>query len=365
MRYLFWIFLIFILSIRLIIFYTLKSTYPDGTKFRITDKVTSEPIRYSKAQYLKLQGFKIYLPPFPELSYGDKVVIEGEVFNDPEKAGINLRKVKLVKVEEADSLLYLFRERLIAFYSSVLPQPHSALISGVTLGSKSSIPPKFWESLKKSGTAHIVVASGMNVALVSGFLMGIMTIYFRRRNAIPLAIAGTWIYALMSGFDAPIIRAAIMGSLVFTTEILGRVSTALKLLLITAVGMLIFKPEWLTDLGFLLSFFATASLLLLEKKVYRLLKFVPEGLGIFKKDLSTSLTAQIGVAPILFATFGQFSPLSPLINALILWTIVPMTILGMVGGLLGLIFEPAGTFVLWLVYPLTSWFIGIINLMTN
>ena len=60
---------------------------------------------------------------------------------------------------------------------------------------------------------------------------------------------------------------------------------------------------------------------------------VPE---ILKEGLSTSLAAQIGVAPILFVTFGQFNILSPLINALVLWTVPYIMILGSVGGVVGL-----------------------------
>ena len=96
-----------------------------------------------------------------------------------------------------------------------------------------------------------------------------------------------------------------------------------------------------------------------ESKIYRLLSIVPT---FFREGLSTSLAAQIGVAPILFYTFGQLNLLSPIINALILWTIAPISLIGMLGGLIGIIFEPLGKLILILVYPLTAWFIYMIEL---
>ena len=234
-------------------------------------------------------------------------------------------------------------------------------MAGVTLGSKSSLPTHFWESLKLSGTAHVVVASGMNVTLVASFLMGILVLFLPRQRAVPVALLGIWTYSLISGFDAPIVRAAIMGSLVFSAQALGKLSSAARALILSALAMLIIWPHWLTDLGFILSFVATASLMLFERKVAHLVRFVP---GIFREGFSTSLAAQIGVAPILFVTFGQFNLLSPIINALVLWTIPPITIIGGIGGIIGLMMPFFGKLILLLSYPLTSWFIWIVELFS-
>ncbi|MBU0768403.1 MAG: ComEC/Rec2 family competence protein, partial [Proteobacteria bacterium] len=62
-------------------------------------------------------------------------------------------------------------EKLLEFYKNAFPSPHSSLVAGVVIGSKEGISGNFWESLKNSGTLHVVVASGMNVTLVAGFLM--------------------------------------------------------------------------------------------------------------------------------------------------------------------------------------------------
>ena len=85
--------------------------------------------------------------------------------------------------------------------------------------------------------------------------------------------------------------------------------------------------------------------------------------GIFREGMSTSLAAQIGVAPIIFFFFGQFNPFSFLINALVLWTIAPMTILAGLAAILVLISESLARLSLILVYPLTSWFIWVIEFL--
>ncbi len=350
MRYLSWILLIFLLIIRVIV---TAPDYNDGDHVRITTRVTTEPIRYETSQRLNLVGLTVYLPKYPEIYYGDRVVLEGMVRED------KLENPKLITHAESTGVLYQARKKLINIYQKSISEPHSSFVAGVTLGSKAGISKEFWESLKKTGTAHVVVASGMNVTLVAGFLINLLILFMSRKKAIVLALIGIWVYSFISGFDAPIVRAAIMGSIAFSAQALGRLNDAWRGLFLSVLIMLIFKPEWIGDLGFILSFVATASLMLFEKRIRKRVKFLPD---VFRQNFSTSLAAQIGVAPIIYVTFGQFNILSPVINALVLWTIAPITIIGMVGGIVSLLSMPLGKLILLLSFPLTSWFVFVVQL---
>jgi competence protein ComEC len=128
-----------------------------------------------------------------------------------------------------------------------------------------------------------------------------------------LALLGILAYCVITGFEAPIVRAAIMAAIGYLAQLTGRVGNSVRSVGITGLIMAAIKPSWVTDIGFILSFASTISLMLFEIKISSKLGFVP---GIFRESLSTSLAAQIGTAPILFAAFGQFNILSPIINAL-------------------------------------------------
>ena len=188
MRYIIWFLLVLLVLLRQI---SNRPVYSDGDRIRVTTRVTNEPIKYEYSQRLILSGLKVYLPRFPEISYGDKVVVEGTVLSR------ELKNPVLVFQDEGTGLLVNFRKKIIDFYQKSLPEPHASLVAGVTLGSKQSIPADFWEALKTTGTAHVVVASGMNVTLVAGFLINFLIIFMSRRKAVPLALIGIWIYALI------------------------------------------------------------------------------------------------------------------------------------------------------------------------
>jgi competence protein ComEC len=348
----FWIFLVILVVFRLIFS---RQDFPDGKVLRISGRVLQEPVVYDNYQRISLENFKIYLPKFPEISYGDKVVIEGinqkgTIFN-----------AKLVSLEKETIFLFSLRQKIIKVYRESLPEPHASLIAGITLGSKASLPASFWENLKKTGVAHAVVASGTNVVMVSSFLLSFFFLFLSRKKAIFFVLVSIFIYVVLSGFDAPIIRAGIMAGVTFWAQEEGKLVSAWRVLVLTALTMLLLKPVWISDLGFILSFVSTASLMLFEKGVREKLKFVPE---VLKEGLSTSLAAQIGVGPILFVTFGQFNLLSPLINALVLWTIPYLMVLGALGGIIGLISPFLSQLVLYLSYPLTFWFVKVVDIFS-
>lgn len=344
----FWLIILLLLILRIAIFFRSAPKFSEGTTIRIRGNITTEPLRFENSQYLNIKGFKIYLPKYPEYNYGDSIQIEGVLQNKV------LKDPKVLEYNKSEKSLYKLRERLIHFYQKYLPYRHASLVAGVVLGSKESIDAEFWEKLKETGTVHVVVASGMNVSIVAKFLISFLILFLPRKKAIPMALTGIWSYSILSGFGAPIVRASIMGSLTFVAQELGRLYYAGRALIFTAVLMLFLRPEWIADLGFILSFVATASIMLLDEPIRNLFKGLP---GFLRSDFSASISAQIGVAPILYASFGQFNLLSPLFNIAVLWTIPIITIIGMASGVIGLVFVPLGRSILYLTYPFTSWFI--------
>lgn len=347
MKYLIFVILFLLVFFR---FLSTKPVYKDGDVVRITSKVYGEPINYETEQYLKLQGLKVYLPNYPEVNYGDTIIVIGTVDGD------KLKNPKLIEIKETQNILLNFRENLISFYKSSLPEPYGSLVAGIVIGSK-NMPESFWQKLKSTGTAHVVVASGTNVTMTAGFLIGVLTVFLKRRQAVWFTLLGIFAYVIVSGFDAPIVRAGIMGSILLYGQQTGKVINTWRILIYSGLLMLLIKPEWLTDLGFILSFTATISLIVFQRIIDLRLKIIP---AIFREGLSTSLAAQVGVAPIIFATFGQFNILSPIINMFVLWTIPYIMILGALGGLIGLLVPLVGRLILFILFPLLWYFTKVI-----
>lgn len=353
MRKFFWVFLVLLIVFR---YFTTRPVYKNGDIVRVTSGVVSDPVTYGVYQYISVAGLKVYLPIFPEINYGDKIIIEGIVNGD------KLEKPKLISQESLKNFGSGFRKRIIDFYLNSLPQPMSGLTAGVVLGSKGALSESFWEKTKNTGVAHVVVASGTNITFVIAFIFSLLNYFLPRRKSIPFIILSIILYLFLSGFQAPIIRASIMATFAFWAQKEGRIANAWRIYFLTAAVMLIINPDWLFDIGFILSFVSTGSIMLFNKRISMLFKKLPE---VLKEGLTTSLAAQIGVAPILFVTFGQFNLLSPVINMLVLWTIPYIMILGAAGGVVGTLIPIVGKTILYISYPLTWWFTEVVSFFSR
>ena len=334
--------------------------FSPGQRVRISATLVAEPVLKDNQRVFSISRVRVYVPRFPEFHYGDRISVTGIVTKGEHT--LYLKDPEIVLLEHY-GLFPTIRSNLLALLRRTLPEPEGALLAGVTLGAKETLPADFTTSLRNSGMLHVVVASGMNVTLVARVLLGVFLVYMNRRVAAPAALLGIWSYVFLIGLDPPIIRAALMGTLVFTAQIMGRLYFAWWVLFLTAAVMLLAFPNWIFDVGFLLSFAATAGILAFEQPIKnRILYLLKRGSPALIQDLSTSLAAQICTTPILFVAFGQLSPWSPIVNALLLWTIPPMSILGFLGGFLGLLLEPLGRFLILLSYPLTFIFVRAVAL---
>lgn len=335
---------------------SLTSQYKDGQTVNITGQVLQQPKAIYETQFISLNGYKVVLlGSKPQVSYGDKVELTG-IYKDGQIYATKFN------VDTTNFFLFKLRANLLEFFRKNMPEPNASLVIGMVLGVKNHSDREFLNKLRSTGTTHVVVASGMNVVLISFFFLEICLLFIHRRRALTVAILGIWFYVAIAGFEAPLVRAATMTTLTLGAATAGKIAHTLRVLTITGVVMLIINPLWLTDLGFQLSFLATLGLVFFESKVSKSIQRIPQ---IFRSSLSTSLSAQIGVAPLLLITFGFISLSGLLVNPLVLWTVPYITIGGMVSGLVGIVSEPLGRLVLILVYPFTWWFTFIINTFSS
>lgn len=213
---------------------------------------------------------------------------------------------------------------------SVIPEPYASLLVGCLLGMK-GLPVNVDDIFRKAGLSHLVVASGQNVTLVTEWLLILLIgVGFRRQEASGLLLVGLLGYVLLAGADPSIVRAGIMGGVLIVGRWIGRVGSSVQILLLTLALMLWVSPALLRDdVGFQLSFAATAGLLLLQPKLQGWFQFLPRGFGI-REAFATSCTAMLSTLPILLATFGTVSLVAPIVNVLVLPLLPPVLLFGVV-----------------------------------
>ncbi|MDO8551892.1 MAG: ComEC/Rec2 family competence protein [bacterium] len=353
-----WILLFAFLSL---IYFLRLETFPRpsfeaGTKIKITAKLNEEPKIVGQTQRFSLSGIDITAWRYPEYQIGSRLVVKGIIRGDNK---LEMPEIETLTEEKSiKGSLYLFRKRLQNLYQSYLPEPQASLLSGIVLGSKENMPKDFYQSLVKTGTIHMVVASGMNVMIVSSTLFSFMIYFFSRRLSLILAFLGIWFYVLLSGAETPVLRAGLMASLTFLAQGVGRQGDGWRALIISAFLILIISPLSLFELAFQLSFAATAGIMYFGPRLSSLLKFLPKPI---RMDASQTFGAQLATMPLILINFGFYSPLSPLVNLMVGWVLSWTMKIGLIVVILGLFLSPVGQLSAWLAWPFLTYFVKVVE----
>ncbi len=157
------------------------------------------------------------------------------------------------------------RTRLIdLLYSSSLSPDSKTFLATALLGRSDAIGSDTRQAFAKAGLSHILALSGMHVAIVAAILFWalspIVLIAPRHVRSISI-ISAIWAYAFITGLGAPVVRAAVMTSLVLAADLLQRRTFPPQQPHDGCTHDTRSVPSQITRLGFQLSFLAIASII--------------------------------------------------------------------------------------------------------
>jgi competence protein ComEC len=140
--------------------------------------------------------------------------------------------------------------------------PYATGMMEATLIGESSKLDKIWtEEFRRTGTYHMLVIDGLHVTVLAAFLLLLMRLcLIPELGALGLTAAAAWLYALVSGGNAPAVRAAAGFSLYLAARYFYRRGRVLNLLSAVAIVYLVCDPGQLFEAGFQLSFLAVAAI---------------------------------------------------------------------------------------------------------
>jgi len=310
---------------------------------------------------------------YPEYEYGDLLEISGKLETPFETDEFSYKnylskddiystaRFSQVKVIDRDqghpvkSALLNFKAKFSQTLSEVIPEPQNSLLLGLLVGARRSIPEKLLEDFKTTGVTHIIAISGFNISIITRILGRFIQRLLGIRASLIISTLVVVGFVIITGAQASVVRAAIMGILVVIALNIGRASTMVNALVFTGAVMVAFNPRILIfDVGFQLSFLATAGLIYFADDIEKVLHKVPKFFEI-RSSLAATLSAQIFVLPLLIFYFDQLSIIAPLVNVLIL-PIIPWAMLfGFVSGALGMIWVPLSFVTAWITWALLSY----------
>jgi competence protein ComEC len=241
-------------------------------------------------------------------------------------------------------------------------------LKGLMIGDRGGLSPAVKDAFMVAGVAHVLAVSGGNVAVVAAALVVLLLLVRLPRVLFPVPLTtGLILYMLISGSQPSVVRATIMALVILAVSYRGWRGSGLNAVGLAALVMFAMDVRQLFDAGFMLSFGAVLSILLLYPRTDALI-------GAWKRDTraarmirgalrlaAVSAVSSVGTLPLTAVQFGRMSVVGLLANI----PVVPVTGWSVV---LGLCSAGAGFVAPWasaslaalnaLLLRLTLWFVS-------
>lgn len=224
----------------------------------------------------------------------------------------------------------------------VFPSDEAGLLLGLLVGDDSRLDPGLERDFRAAGLSHLLVVSGGNVAMVLAPVVGASALLgLSRWPRFVVGSASVAFFTILTGAEPSVLRAGVMACLALVGVLLGRPRTTGSILAGAVLALLALDPWLVRSVGFQLSVTATAGMVAAASPIAeRLARVLPRPLAV---AAGATLSAQLGVTPVLLSTFREIPLVTLPANLLAFPLVAPSLLLGGVAAAAGIAWTPLGT----------------------
>lgn len=203
----------------------------------------------------------------------------------------------------------------------------AGLLLAITTGDKTLLSDEFSANIKTTGISHVVVVSGMHLAIIMMAIFWCLDrLFYNKYIRCVIAILSVILICSVCGFTMSIIRAGVMFIVAGFAPIFNRTNDSLNSLLTAVTIVLICSPFAILNISFQLSVLSTISIIWIVPFYSGLIK---EHFKIKSKILNflidtflCSIFAIIFTLPVTIKVFGYISIVSPITNMVIFYPVM-------------------------------------------
>jgi competence protein ComEC len=180
----------------------------------------------------------------------------------------------------------------------------AAIVTAIVIGDRAGLDDGLERRLQEAGIYHVIAISGGNIAILAALtLVGFRVAGLLGRAAMLTAIAGLVAYCYIIGGSASVNRATLMAIVYFAARAMDLRGPPVNALALVAGLLVAIQPLAVADAGFLLTFGATAGIVLVAPLVP--LRTLPRPVAPFAAMLAASVAAETALLPIAAFLFSR------------------------------------------------------------
>lgn len=222
---------------------------------------------------------------------------------------VSLEKLSIVERSKIKAL-QLRGQLLDNFKKLGIEGQDYAVLAAMTLGERVSMSDDMTDDYSASGALHILSLSGMHLGIIYAMLL---LLFFKRRSSVivqVIIVTAVWAYVFIAGLPVSAVRSAVMLSVCSFVNLLNRDKISLNVLAVAAFSVLVVNPLNLYDVGFQMSFMSVMFIIVFYPVFYYVMPQRIRNIRVVNyiwQMTAVSLSAQLGVAPLVALYFGRFS----------------------------------------------------------
>lgn len=228
--------------------------------------------------------------------------------------------------------------------AAVGQNPAAGLVPALVDGDERALPTAVADDFQRAGLTHLLAVSGTNFVLLGSAWLGLARwCGVRGRALIPLGLIGIAALVVLARAEPSVLRAALMGGVALLGLGQGQRAQGVRALSACVCLVMLFSPELALSPGFALSALATVGILCCAGPWREALsRWMPTVLA---EPVAVTLAAYVACLPLIVALSGRLSISAIPANLAAGLVVGPATVLGFLGGAVGLIAPAVGRLV--------------------
>ena len=217
--------------------------------------------------------------------------------------------------------------------SNIKKEELNVLIA-LIIGQQQDISPEVLKDYQYAGAVHILSVSGLHVGFILLFITFLLKPIPNSKKGsffkLILIVFSLWTFGILAGLAPSVVRSVAMFSIVAVGNHIRRTVNTYHTLLVSMLIILLFKPSFLFDVGFQLSYLALFFILWLQPILASI--WIPKNkiVSYFWDIITVSFAAQIGAMPLSIYYFHQFPGLFFITNLIVLPLLGVIMIVGLI-----------------------------------
>lgn len=260
----------------------------------------------------------------------------------------SIKSAMLVDVVARGSRLQEFAASMRAQVRAAVARwvsPHdaisAAIVTAVLIGDRTGLPDEVTDRLQRAGTYHVIAISGGNIAVLAGLVLGMLALSgLHGRARATVAIVALVGYAEVATSGASVWRATMMAVVYLVSRLFDHRTPPWQATTLAAGVMVAVAPMDVRNVGFVLTFGATAALLesarwlrafwmRLDAKAFARSARWRRGVAWLVASVAASVAVELALTPVAAASFSRVTLAGPLLNLLA----VPLMAIAQVAGI--------------------------------